>query len=174
MENALFLACYSINSVAAGCRQQPSPICLTDVSSCICVVAHTQVSENQTWKGSSQGRKNASSWRNRFSSLSLFFHPSMFRVLTLPPFSRGGDDRNMDTWMSPSPADFGWEALAGASFTLEVQITPDKSFCGMCILKTQQSRDCSPICAPFWASPHIQLSQVKALGLLAKVVTSSR
>lgn len=174
MENALFLACYSINSVAAGCRQQPSPICMTDLSSCICVMAHTQVSENQTWKGSYQGRKNASYWRNRFSTLSLFFHPSMFRVLTLPSFPRGGDDRDMDTKMSPSPVYFGWEALAGASFTLVVQITPDKSFCRMCILKMQQSPVCSPICAPFWASPHIQLSQGKALGLCAKVVTSSR
>lgn len=69
---------------------------------------------------------------------------------------------------------FGWEALTGASFTSALQITLDKSFCRMPILKMQRSRVCSRPWAPFWGSQRIRLSQVRAPGLRAQVVTTSQ
>lgn len=62
----------------SGCWQQPSHICMTDISSCICASAHTHVNKSLTWRESYQGRKNASYHRNKFFSRSLCFHPSGF------------------------------------------------------------------------------------------------
>lgn len=123
-----FFAFCNINP--AGCWQWPSPICTTAVPNCTCATAQTQASKSQTWKGNSWGRKTTLYQRNLFSSLSPSFNftRAFFRVLTAPSFPGRGHNRDEDTtgmWTHRCLQEFcfGWEALAGISFTQTLQFT---------------------------------------------------